>query len=228
MKKCLTIAAVAGWVLLSAGANCAMAQRGVGSIAPRNSGGSGSGVYYPRFRGSPNNFDYGLRLYYSQMYPYNTASETFAGGMPEDYSYGDLAGTSASGMPLRYNPNGGDASAYGADVYALLRRTSAQPGGATERRALYAPTPLTNEAAIRVRVPDPEARVSFDDALTRQTGDERTFTSPPLSPGKTYTYTISATWLENGREVTRSKDVKVEAGRAATVDFLPERKTPDK
>jgi uncharacterized protein (TIGR03000 family) len=70
-----------------------------------------------------------------------------------------------------------------------------------------------------VLVPDPNARVSFDDTQTRQTGTERVFNTPALDPDKSYTYTVRATWMENGQEVTRKKDIRVQAGRDITVDF---------
>jgi uncharacterized protein (TIGR03000 family) len=68
-------------------------------------------------------------------------------------------------------------------------------------------------------VPDPNARVFFDDAPTQQQGTDRVFTTPPLDPNKTYSYTVRATWTENGREINRSKDVRVQPGRTAMVDF---------
>jgi uncharacterized protein (TIGR03000 family) len=205
--------------MLSVGAPPALAQRGPypgGSFNPPR----------PPITSPTSTEYYRLHPYYAPTYPYNTASETFAGGIPADYYYGYMLGAMSSITPRRYSAGAEDS--YGADVYALLRESPRPPAAAAVQRSLYAPSPVTNEATILVRLPDPEARVAFDDTPTRQTGEVRTFRSPPLDPAKTYTYTVRATWMENGREVTRSKDVKVEAGQGATVDFREPRKTPDK
>ena len=71
---------------------------------------------------------------------------------------------------------------------------------------------------ITVRVA-PDAQIWFDDTATKQTGTLREFESPPLTPGKTYTYDIRAQWRENGREVTQSRHIGVQAGGRVTVDF---------
>ena len=45
------------------------------------------------------------------------------------------------------------------------------------------------------------------------------FVSPPLEKGQRYHYTIRASWMENGKEVSREKKVDVEPGREFTVNF---------
>jgi hypothetical protein len=52
-------------------------------------------------------------------------------------------------------------------------------------------------------------------------GFERDFISPPLERGQEYTYTLRASWMENGKEVTREKSVPVRAGQEAMADFRP-------
>jgi uncharacterized protein (TIGR03000 family) len=81
------------------------------------------------------------------------------------------------------------------------------------------PTGGTIPATIRLTLPDLNARVTFDDTQTQQTGTNRVFTSPSLEPGKSYTYKVRATWTENGQETTSTKDVLIQAGRTTTVDF---------
>src|SRR5687768_827607 len=54
------------------------------------------------------------------------------------------------------------------------------------------------EAKIRVLVPTPDAKLWFDDTLTTGTGGDRSFLSPPLEEGKTYTYRVTIVWRENG------------------------------
>ena len=77
----------------------------------------------------------------------------------------------------------------------------------------------TNVATINVAVP-PNARVWFFDDETKQTGCERVFQSPPLSPGHDFTYEIKAQWCgQDGKEVIRTQCVKVRANGSVNVDF---------
>jgi uncharacterized protein (TIGR03000 family) len=75
-----------------------------------------------------------------------------------------------------------------------------------------------NCAHLTVRV-RPEAQVWFGDYQTQQTGDARSFVSPPLMPGQDYTYEVHARWMENGRQVERQRKITVRANMAATVDL---------
>jgi uncharacterized protein (TIGR03000 family) len=76
-----------------------------------------------------------------------------------------------------------------------------------------------------VRVPD-DAEVWFDDVRTAQTGPVRQFVTPRLEPGEEYAYEIRARWLENGRSVTRTRRIVIQAGRNVRVDFVPSDRTP--
>jgi uncharacterized protein (TIGR03000 family) len=103
---------------------------------------------------------------------------------------------------------------YGAGAYSLL---------AASRGTGMVSRPASNNngtaATVRVSLPEASARVSFENTPTQQTGAERVFVSPALEPGKSYTYMVRATWQENGQEVTRTKEVQVQAGRTTAVDF---------
>jgi uncharacterized protein (TIGR03000 family) len=55
--------------------------------------------------------------------------------------------------------------------------------------------------------------------MTTQTGVDRVFNTPALEMGKSYTYTVRATWMVNGKEVDRTKDVHIQAGQPTTIDF---------
>ena len=83
----------------------------------------------------------------------------------------------------------------------------------------YAPASADDRAHVEVMVPSPDAQVLFDGHQTRQTGTDRQFVSPPLTPGQTYHYTVEARWDEGGRMVDQTRTVTVTAGQAATVDF---------
>jgi uncharacterized protein (TIGR03000 family) len=75
-----------------------------------------------------------------------------------------------------------------------------------------------NSARIRVIVP-PDAKVSFGDSPTQQTGPVRFFASPELTPGKDYSYDVKATWTQDGKEVTQTRHVDIRANAGFTVDF---------
>ena len=93
----------------------------------------------------------------------------------------------------------------------------------TERTSNYPPTLETgNGAQIVVMLPDPQARVMFDGAATKQVGTNRVFTTPPLTAGVTNSYRIQATFMQNGREVTQERVVTVSPGGRFVVVF-PER-----
>jgi len=73
---------------------------------------------------------------------------------------------------------------------------------------------------LTVTVPAPDAQLWVGDTpLTQQTGTERVFQSPPLSPGSNYYYTLKARWMENGQPVERERTVNVQPGQRVMVDF---------
>jgi uncharacterized protein (TIGR03000 family) len=79
--------------------------------------------------------------------------------------------------------------------------------------------PASNIANVRVIVPDPQARVWFDGTLMTQTGSDRLYNTPALSPGSTYSYKVRATWMENGHEMSQEQSVSVAPGQTKVVDF---------
>jgi uncharacterized protein (TIGR03000 family) len=68
-----------------------------------------------------------------------------------------------------------------------------------------------NVATMMAHVPD-NAQVYFGDHLTRSTGTERTYVSPPLDPRKAYTYTVRVDWVEEGTRVTQTHEFDVRPG----------------
>jgi uncharacterized protein (TIGR03000 family) len=90
----------------------------------------------------------------------------------------------------------------------------------TGYRAFYPPTMIAdNTALIEVQVP-PDAEIWFDGTKTTQRGSVRNFTTPPLTPGQTFTYEIRATLMANGAPVTQTRQVQVQAGKRAAVNFM--------
>jgi uncharacterized protein (TIGR03000 family) len=79
--------------------------------------------------------------------------------------------------------------------------------------AYYPPELPDNGNAVTIRMTVPSgARVYFDGAATSQTGADRAFVSPPLTPGREYVYQIRVQWEENGKTTERNRKVTVHAG----------------
>jgi uncharacterized protein (TIGR03000 family) len=109
-----------------------------------------------------------------------------------------------------------------------------QPLNTTPRDGTTPPTPqsrptgerpmpqasLQVPATIVVTLPA-DARLSIEDEPTRATTGERVFVSPPLEPGKTYTYKLKAEVDRNGEKKTTTQNVEVRAGETSrvAVDF---------
>jgi uncharacterized protein (TIGR03000 family) len=179
------------------------------------------GYGYGGYRGYGGYGGYGYGGYYGSPY-YGYGGWGYS---PPYYAYG-YSPYAASSYSVPYvAANYGWPSAYVGSTVTPASVDASNPQYAqsardmTTYRSMYAPSQSANAATIRVEVPDPNARVYFDDAQTQQGGTDRVFMSPPLDPNKTYTYTVRATWMDNGKEVSRNKDVKVQAGRATMVDF---------
>ena len=82
--------------------------------------------------------------------------------------------------------------------------------------------PLQMVAYVNVWVPA-GAELRFEGVSTEPRGSFRHFATPPLVPGREYTYDISATWNENGQQVSRTRHVAIRAGDRIYVDFrMPE------
>jgi uncharacterized protein (TIGR03000 family) len=73
-------------------------------------------------------------------------------------------------------------------------------------------------AHITVRAPA-NAEILFDGKKTDSTGGVREYETPPLKPGKQYTYDVTARWEENGQLITQSQRVIVSAGSKTIVTF---------
>ena len=73
---------------------------------------------------------------------------------------------------------------------------------------------------ISVAVPLDDAVLSVDGKVIPGTGTSRTFETPPLEAGRTYRYTVTATWQPNTyTRMTRSKIVSLRAGGRLAVDL---------
>jgi uncharacterized protein (TIGR03000 family) len=92
----------------------------------------------------------------------------------------------------------------------------------TERyyTALSPSSSPVSEQTVTINVSLPSSgKIWFNDAPTTQTGPDRSFVSPTITPGKDYVYTVRASWTEGGRKVERTKDIAVHAGDRINLDF---------
>ena len=80
------------------------------------------------------------------------------------------------------------------------------------------PVQADTSAHLTVNVPE-DAEVWVEGWKSSATGVTRRISSPPLTPGKRYTYDVRARWQEDGHEVTQEQKVAITAGDHASLDF---------
>jgi uncharacterized protein (TIGR03000 family) len=68
-----------------------------------------------------------------------------------------------------------------------------------------------NIVVLMAHLPE-HAQVWFNNQPTKAQGKVRYFESPPLTPGKLYSYTVRVVWHENGKWVQQMERVPVQAG----------------
>jgi uncharacterized protein (TIGR03000 family) len=91
----------------------------------------------------------------------------------------------------------------------------ATPVDQSDYATLQAPA-SDNRAQLQVRVPSPNALVYFDGTQMTQTGTVRDFVTPPLTPGRDYSFNIR---MVDGGGQPVNQTVIVRAGGQQTVDF---------
>jgi uncharacterized protein (TIGR03000 family) len=82
------------------------------------------------------------------------------------------------------------------------------------------PSADAKPAVITLRVPA-GALVQFDGVQTEQSGITRHFETPPLTPGRKYSYDMSVSWTDGGQTVVRKRRVSFQAGEHITLSFGP-------
>jgi uncharacterized protein (TIGR03000 family) len=114
----------------------------------------------------------------------------------------------------------GDSYDYGSPVLGSTTRpsTPVQPT-APATTDTPAPAATDNTAHVDVKVPA-DAVLWVEGTQTRQTGTLRHFVSPPLTPGRDFTYDIRAQWTQDGQPVEVTRHVPVRAGGQVLVNFL--------
>jgi uncharacterized protein (TIGR03000 family) len=113
---------------------------------------------------------------------------------------------------------GGDR--YNYDRYPAPDSTVYTPPATPEVSTTQSFYPASSPATARVSVTLPmTGQVTFGSYRTSQSAGPKAYETPALTPGKTYSYDIQATWMENGRQVSRTRTVTVHAGEQVTADF---------
>jgi len=169
-------------------------------------GGYNAGGYRPGyFGGYQGRYGYDHRGYgygYSSPGLYGSAAYLSGGyEAPPDYYYSPDYTTTA--------PD------YGVSSYSAP--DAAAPAAATAAPAAV-PGSTPGSATVDVNVPA-SAQLWFNGSATKQTGDARRFTSPSLTPGQDYTYTVRARWTDNGHVTDETRTITVHAYQVTFVDF---------
>jgi len=137
------------------------------------------------------------------------------------YSGGAYRGGYGYGAPYGYNY--GYAPYYGSQSYYYTAPATVYVPPVTTYQSSYYP-PIAyqpdNTATIEVVVPA-GAQLWIDGNSTSQTGTVRYFTTPPLTPGQTFTYDVRASWPDSsGAPATQQRTVQVQAGQQSVVNFI--------
>jgi uncharacterized protein (TIGR03000 family) len=76
-----------------------------------------------------------------------------------------------------------------------------------------------NAGVIEVRLPDRFGQVLFDGVKTTSVGTTRYYVTPDLPAGQPLSYTVTASWSQDGQPVSVQRKVQVAAGHFSVVDF---------
>ena len=100
------------------------------------------------------------------------------------------------------------------------------PPGLTSRDLALPQRERTNDKAhIWLRVPE-NAEIWVNGVKTKQTGESRYFFSPPLAPGKKYSYQMRVRWNKDGKPVEETQTILVHAGATIRRDIKSEIRNP--
>ncbi len=147
-----------------------------------------------------------------------------SGYAPSYGGYGYSGGYAPSYGGYSYAPSTGYIEQGGIPGTAYIDQgnpgVALAPADSSRESLYYGPEAADNTARLRILVPA-NAKVWVGGQETGQSGQEREFGSPPLTPGKSYTYEVKARWMQAGEPKEQTRKVKVIANRTTTVDFGP-------
>jgi uncharacterized protein (TIGR03000 family) len=215
--------------------------RGTG-LGAYGRGSFGIGSFYPYY-GLGFGLGYGLGMTYGGYglgyglgYPYYGYGLSFGGGYPyygsaygyggypyygSAYGYGSYPYYRGSYGYGSYYPNAyGGMSSY---IPSTLQSYSNYYPSANQQK------PRKDDMAHLLVIVPENAELWFNDTKAKQTGSQREFVSPKLTPGKRYSYEIKACWDDKGKMVEQIRKAHIQANSWQTIDFTkPEQSASDK
>jgi uncharacterized protein (TIGR03000 family) len=99
---------------------------------------------------------------------------------------------------------------------ATLRSWS--PGGGQAPSVSASPAQPDVSASLTVRLPA-GARLWIDDQPTTLVGPDREFRTPPITPGRRYSYDLRATWYDGRQNVSQTQRVEITGGAHVNAAF---------
>jgi uncharacterized protein (TIGR03000 family) len=213
----------------------AFAQRGGGHGGGGFHGGYG-GVHYGGVGGYHSYYGgYGYRPYYGYrsrpFYGYGFYPYYGSGYYPnyyQDYYYQNYWAYPSTNYDSGVDPNLGLAPASDpsttvpaappaptAPIAPTNGTGSSSPNG---ERELFSSSSADNSTRITVRLPA-GADLWFEGTKMTATGPVRVFSVPPVTPGRQYTYTVRARWVENDITTDQTRTVVFTAGTDLDVSF---------
>jgi|GEM_PF-3151499 len=125
-------------------------------------------------------------------------------------SYGSYGSSASYGSYGSHGSSGsyGSHGSYGTPV-------NSEPDAVAEPDAV---TSATGNTSIRVALPE-DAKVYVNDALTTSTGAQRSYVSPGLRQGMTYSYKIHVEYEKDGQTVSEDQLVKLNVGETVSLTF---------
>jgi uncharacterized protein (TIGR03000 family) len=168
------------------------------------------------------NYGWGYPGYYGGYYgsygSYGYPSYSYSTYAPSYYYGSDVTPSYYSDTTPTYSSD----TPYYSDSYGTGNYVPANPStsGATADAAPAADRSADqNVATVDVNVPGPDCRLTINGNSTRQRGTHRVFETESIAPDQTYTCDFTATWMQNGREVSRTQTVRLQAGDHRTITF---------
>jgi uncharacterized protein (TIGR03000 family) len=79
-------------------------------------------------------------------------------------------------------------------------------------------SPVNSRVTLNFTVPA-NAKIWIENSPTGRAGRQRHFVSPPIQPGRDYSYDIQVKWEESGREVSQKRHITVHAGDVVNLTF---------
>jgi uncharacterized protein (TIGR03000 family) len=160
----------------------------------------------------------GKKVYFTR-YGYIAWISAYArsGGQPDKVKIGDPSGTKPR-PDAKPKPDADSKTKPGSDTPPKTKPEAAAFGCDC---AFPAPVARGTNAPALIVVQVPEgARLYVDDYLTKQEAAKRWFTTPPLAYGREYKYQFKVEVVRDGKPVTETRQVSVQAGLRTDVNLI--------